>query len=309
MMVQFTNFRVREYVDMVEFSAKLGRWLTFREAENSYLLVELSNLLANPTTHKNARAFVVQENEAFVAVGILFESGCMLMTWTPAEAMSAIIDHLVAGRWAISSVYAPGHVSWTFAQGWAERTNQRVEMDRAERIYQLARSSYPLPTDGRLEIASNADRSILQQWTEAFIKEAQFETGERTAAQLLQTLMDSRSLFVWKTTTAVSMAASVAPTPHGSAINFVYTPPEYRRRGYAKAVVAALAAHLLASNRKYCFIFADTDDHLKHKLYQQVGARTLCEFVRCKFHANAPVSAINFAAPVSSPNFSYVLAG
>ena len=306
MFVQFTNFRVREYSNMAEFSARVGRWLTVREAENSYLLVELANLLATPANSR-ARAFVVQENDSFVAAGVLFESGCLLMTWTPPEAIGALIDHLITASWPITSVYAPGHVSWTFAEAWAARTQQEVELDRAERIYQLTRASFPLPADGRLELATAADVPYLLRWTEAFVREAQFETGERTSAQLLNMLIDARSLFVWKTTVPVSMAASVAPTPHGAAINFVYTPPEYRRRGYAKAVVAALGTHLLSSNRKYCFIFADTDDHLKHKLYQQIGARTLCEFVRCKFHAK--IAHANVPPVVSRPNFSYVQAG
>ncbi len=301
MLFQFTSFRVREFTDIAQFEAAAGRWLTFREAENSYLLVEIANLLS---TRKSVRAFILEEREAIIGAGVLFDSGCLLMTWLPPDAVSALVDHLARSRWPISSVYAPAHSSWTFAEAWAARTNQSWEFDRSERIYQLARHTYPIPADGRLELATAADAHYLRGWTDAFIAEARFEKGDRTAAQLFDSLIATESLYVWKTTVPVSMAAGVARTPRGISISFVYTPPEFRRRGYAKAVVAALGAKLLASDRKYCFIFADTGDEQKHRLYQQVGARTLCEFMRCRLRSAAGVQ----TSPNGRLNFSAISA-
>ncbi len=209
MFFQFSNFRVKEYGDIREFYSRVGRWLAAREGENSYLLSELATLLANPSKGK-AWGFIVEDNDSCAGAGVLFGSGCLLMTWVAPDAMQAIVDQLARSGWPIKAVFAPGHISWGFAEAWAERTNQRFEFDRSERIYQLARATYPLPSEGRLEMAVPSDASYLVEWMERFVSEARFEMAGRTPGTLLKLLIESRSLFVWKMDVPVSMAAMVA---------------------------------------------------------------------------------------------------
>ena len=86
---------------------------------------------------------------------------------------------------------------------------------------------------------------------------------------------------MWMEPQPVAMAAWVMPTLHGACMNFVYTPPELRRRGHGKAVVSALARHMFDSGLEFCFIYAGTTDALLNSFYMKIGARTLCEFMRC----------------------------
>jgi len=55
----------------------------------------------------------------------------------------------------------------------------------------------------------------------------------------------SGSLFVWDNDGPVSMAGWTGKTLNGVRVTFVYTPPEFRRHGYASACVAALTQRLL----------------------------------------------------------------
>jgi len=68
-----------------------------------------------------------------------------------------------------------------------------------------------------------------------------------------------------------SMAAAQGPTPNGIRLSWVYTPTEYRARGFASALVAALSQHLLDGGRSFVFLFADLDFPTSNHIYQAVG--------------------------------------
>ncbi len=288
--IQFSSMRVVEFSDARRFEERVGRFLALREAENCYLLGLLPGIIAKSgrVDTPQPRFFVVEDRDVVAAAAVLFPEGCLLMTWASHEMINTLVEALARSNARITNVYAPAHVSWVFAQTWSERTGQRFEANRAERVYQLARVTYPAPATGRLEAATVADHPLLAKWFEGFGREAAYE--DRALDSIRQSLVATRTLFLWKDPDPVSMAAWVSPTPNGGCINFVYTPPEFRRKGYAKAVVAALGRLMLANGRRYCFILTEPTDSQTNMLYQQVGARTLCELMRSRIVPVAPLA-------------------
>ncbi len=305
--VRFSNMRALEYPNPRAFDQRVGKWLVLREGENSYLLGELPKILAKAAAGHpiNERLFTVEDGDQLVSVGILLDGGCLCMSWATDEIVDVLVEHLAKVRCHVTSVFAPGHVSWHFAQKWALLTGQAFEFGRSERVYQVARVTYNLPESGRLAVASHADFPILSGWVKRFMDEAGFEGNHGHSDELLQAFIRERSLFVWHNPEPVSMAAWVAPTPNGGAINFVYTPPAFRRCGHGKAVVAALAQHQLSRGKKYCFILTDTLDEQTNHMYQAVGGRTLCELLRCSIQAAPARNAMN-AANAQQPRVSVV---
>jgi predicted GNAT family acetyltransferase len=81
----------------------------------------------------------------------------------------------------------------------------------------------------------------------------------------------------------VSLAAFCGPTPNGMRIGPVYTPPQYRGKGYASANVAALSQRLLDSGRKFCYLFTDLANPTSNKIYQKIGYEQVCEFGTVRF--------------------------
>ena len=74
------------------------------------------------------------------------------------------------------------------------------------------------------------------------------------------------------------MASWQSPTLNGVRVSTVYTPPEFRRRGYAAACVAALSQRLLDSGKRACFLFADRANATSNGIYQRIGYRQVAEF-------------------------------
>ncbi len=51
------------------------------------------------------------------------------------------------------------------------------------------------------------------------------------------------------------MVQKAGKTPNRNLVNFVYTPPELRRRGYATECVAKLSKNILEEGNRFCFLF------------------------------------------------------
>ena len=82
---------------------------------------------------------------------------------------------------------------------------------------------------------------------------------------------------------AVTVAASVRPTPNGMSINLVYTPSEERRKGYATACVAALSQRLLDDGCQFCTLFTDKANPTSNQIYREIGYHKVADFMEYFF--------------------------
>jgi predicted GNAT family acetyltransferase len=81
------------------------------------------------------------------------------------------------------------------------------------------------------------------------------------------------------------MASYGGPTPNGLRIGSVYTPPEYRRRGYASACTAATCEFILASGRSFATLFTDLANPTSNRIYQAIGFEPVCDAVQYGFRS------------------------
>jgi ribosomal protein S18 acetylase RimI-like enzyme len=296
MIVQFPTMRLTEYPDARMFDREVGPWLVLREAENCYVLGDLPRMIWEHDNNRGPRPryFALKDREQLVCAAILHPQGGLVMTWASYEMVCAVATQLQAAGVQPTSIFAPGYVSWQFARTWGELTNTQWDAGREERVYQLSRVRYEPPASGRLSVATPADDAFVSPWLEGFAREAHYEAGS-SLADIKALLYNESRLFIWRNPDPVGMAAWVSPTPHGGSINMVYVPAAARGQGHGKAVVSALARHVLAGGARYCFILTDTQDKRNNHLYQNIGARTVAELLQCSFKL-APASGTKPAA-------------
>jgi predicted GNAT family acetyltransferase len=79
------------------------------------------------------------------------------------------------------------------------------------------------------------------------------------------------------------MAAKIRPTAHGIAVGMVYTPPEFRGRGYATSCVAQLSQQLLASGFEFCALYTDLANPISNHIYARIGYRPVADGIMYRF--------------------------
>jgi predicted GNAT family acetyltransferase len=168
-----------------------------------------------------------------------------------------------------------------FATLWQELSRQPYHRSMAQRIYQLEKVNPIAPVTGRFRRARESDRRLLLDWMIAFSVEA-FEGTDPDVARLernVESMLTSkiRGAYIWDDGQPVSFSAYGGPTPHGCRLGPVYTPPEYRGKGYASACVATLSQHLLDTGRKFVFLYTDLANPTSNHIYQVIGYNPVCD--------------------------------
>lgn len=155
----------------------------------------------------------------------------------------------------------------------------RWERGMAQGIYENRHLTAGPSVQGRFRPAQPSDCDLLARWSQRLHKEALADdiTLEAASARI-DAHIARGSMHVWEVEGhPVSLAAAVAPTPHGIRLNNVYTPPEERGRGYASALVAALTQLLLDRGREFVFLHTDLANPTSNAIYQRLGYKLVAD--------------------------------
>ncbi|HEX2568964.1 MAG TPA: GNAT family N-acetyltransferase [Polyangia bacterium] len=275
--------------DAPQFMARAGVFLVAREAENNLMLGILGELLqAHPKVPAGGPpllCLVQADDGALTAAAIQAPPHLLILTAAPEEAVAALAEHLATAGARLPGVIGPALAASSFADRWAARTGRQAQRVMNQRIYSLESVVPPAPVPGRLRPATRADLDLATRWFDEFLAEVGLHEPQSPAA-LAEGRITHRQLFVWDVGDGgppVSMAAWAGPTPNGVRVNFVYTPPAERHKGYAAACVAALSRQLLDEGSRFCFLFTDIDNKTTNALYQRLGYQAVCDSYLYKF--------------------------
>lgn len=156
---------------------------------------------------------------------------------------------------------------------FVDSSELRWNRGMAQGIYENRNVTDAPIVQGRFRQAEPSDSDLLAHWSQRLHREALAEdVSLKTTTARIAAHIGRGSMHVWEVDgLPVSMAAAVAPTPHGIRLNNVYTPPEERRRGYASALVAALTRLLLDRGCQFVFLHTDLANPTSNAIYQRLG--------------------------------------
>jgi uncharacterized protein len=274
---------VRRVEDPAAFLAAASPLLLADEARHNLILGIAGTLRDHPSHYPDFGLWLADDGSAVVGAALITPPHNLVVARPredeALEALAASIDEQLPG------VVAAQPEAELFAAAWAARTGAKPRTNRAQGVFALERVARPCPTSGRMRDAGAEDRLLLLDWWRAFAEEA---LGESPDAESVAHAVDHRleaeeaGVGLWEDERTVSLAAFGNPTPNGIRIGPVYTPPDYRRRGYASALVAELSQRLLAE-RSFCFLFTDLANPTANRIYEQIGYRRVCEAAEIVF--------------------------
>jgi predicted GNAT family acetyltransferase len=280
--------RNKTYQSAAEFLSFVQRPLESNEAANSLMLGILFQLQRldetgeAPSYSMSAPPFLCRVTDAgeLVMAAVMTPPHNLVVYGHRAELDSAaalIARHLQEEQRPLPGVLGPSGSAHAFVEAWLSCSGQGAKKAMAQRIYELRAVTPPPPTPGEFREATAADLDLLTDWIGRFQREAM---GQRTsrAREIAQTKLRDRDFYLWEDGGPVSMAAKARPTRHGISIGAVYTPPEFRRRGYATACVAHLSQFLLDAGWQFCALFTDLSNSTSNAIYQKIGYRPVCDF-------------------------------
>jgi len=274
---------VRRFQSAHEFLDAAQPMLTASEAENNLILGIAHGLAQNPGGSANAYLATVSHDASILACAAQLASFNLVVAGASHECMSALAEDAHQIVPFVPGVTGPGQSARDFAMAWGRLQNQPVTLERRLQIYELREVvDRPVaPARGRLRTAVEDDEPTLATWTTAFVAEAGIHEPVDANRIVADGIARGR-LYVWDDGRPVSMAAWAGRTPNGVRINFVYTPPEHRRNGYATACVSALSQHQLDGGRAFCWIYTEPVPS-GGSLFSRIGYRHVTDIEEYRF--------------------------
>lgn len=272
------------FEDTVAFRDRTQAYLLRYPAEHNLLLGIQSALVRDPEAFPTSPDLVLVESAgAIQAVGIRTPPhNVVLSKVQDLGALDRIADYFQQAAISLAGINSFVGEAQAFTQTWQARTGQSSTLKMHLRIHQLTQVLNPASAQGYLRVATRRDRQQLLRWSKAFSLEA-FGDLEADIERILDLQLNRQDLYVWCDRKVVSMVAGRLSQPGGGRIGPVYTPPEFRRRGYATACVTAVSQRLLNRGAPRCCLFTDIANPTSNHIYQTIGYKPVCDWYDYRF--------------------------
>jgi predicted GNAT family acetyltransferase len=296
--------QVKRFVASQGFLEVVGETLERNEAANSLMLGVVGRLARHPERVDTPPflAAVMQVGRPVVAGVITPPHRLILFAEEPlsGKGLEALAAALAGDGESAPGVIGPAEAARRFTEIWARWTGVTAALEMRQRVYKLQEVVQPPPTPGRLRRAAEEEIDLLSGWLVDFNREAL--QGERLSQPraLTETRVRDGNLYVWEDRGPVSMALKARPTRSGITVTGVYTPPAFRRRGYATACVAALSQRLLDAGYRFCALFTDLANSTSNSIYMKIGYRPVADFAAYDFSKGEDASGGQAAATIRS---------
>ena len=274
---------VRRFPDVASFLAIGGGFLADREAEHNLILGLSSRLITDPQASAEPPYLAAAlEGERVVAIGFRTPPHNLVLSEVDVPtAIDAIARDAQGAFSSLPGVLGPTEGARVFTERWRQLTGVGAHRTMSNRIYRASVARPPRGVPGLMRRYQGDDRELVIEWLDAFIEEAlpRRAVREPPATVLTRRIEDpDGGLMLWEDAGAlVSLAGFGNPTPNGTRVGPVYTPPALRGRGYAGALVGQMTEMLLSRGHRFCFLFTDLANPTSNGIYQRVGYEPVCD--------------------------------
>ena len=268
---------MREHVfsDPAKFLAVAGDYLRENEAENS-LVLGLADDLARRSPDADASTpwfLYVTEGEDPESSGLLAAWQTLPyivgLTRTGREDVITTVAPIVAPRFAVAEYLMGPRPGVRLLVEKITATRQCTADLQMEQALHIVRRVTPVPeVAGKMQQATTDDLPIAFELLSAFVAATDQRQIDVTT---VRHVIEAGEIFLWVDGTPRALAAWSGRSGNGVRINRVYTPPEYRRQGYATACVAALSQRLLDDGCAYCTLYTDLANPTANRIYSKIG--------------------------------------
>lgn len=275
------------YATPGEFLSRAGRVLSQDEARYGLILGILRRLIENPNIFGASEPWfcMIEGGEKVCALALRTPPFNLLLAHfssEPTDISRLLVESISEKDAVIPGVMGDKDLTERFAEIWCRERGVTVQGKMSERLYKLVKINDVPLRKGRFRQATEADAELVKAWTEAFNINTFGENMKQPETDMAPYIANS-NIFLWEDGQPVSMAAKLRPTDNGMSVGYVYTSPEFRRRGYATSCVAGVCRNILQSGCRFCMLYADLANPTSNSIYIKIGFKPVCDSVMYAF--------------------------
>ncbi|HDX9538911.1 MULTISPECIES: GNAT family N-acetyltransferase [Bacillus] len=263
------------YEEVVNFKKEIIPFLEKNEQENN-LILGILQMVQQPIFMG-----VAKQEEEIAIVFLQTEEKKQIIVATSEMVEEAIVE--LAKKLAEVYPNVPGlignkKVVQKLAEEIAVLENKKMNVVMEQGVYALQQVKKKWTEEGIFREINSDELPVIEKWIYQFCEDVNLPTTKEEAEQTAHTLITNHRLFGLEIDgKLVSVAAKTRPTKNNITINFVYTPKEARKKGYASNCVAALSQRMLDEGYKTTTLYTDLANPTSNKIYQEIGYEQIAE--------------------------------
>jgi len=255
-----------------------------REAKRTRMIATLQFSLSPPADDERLY-LATWSGDSGHAVAVQRGEHALFVEASEAAPAAAFADDLAAEHPSLQGVTGALEACESFARRWQART-ARAMILRAHLRHHLLTDVASVPAaPGRMRMADDADAGWLLDASHAFVAEAGMPDTPSQVRRNVPVVLAQRRYRIWEDDGIAAFAGWSDAGEGDARIGPVYTPLERRRRGYATALVAALASEIKANGGRRIFLTTDVANPTSNAIYARIGFRPLSDFYHFDFVA------------------------
>lgn len=278
-----------EITDPTTFFARVGR-LVADEARNNLIIGIARTVARSPDVYPDHGMYVVERSGAPVAASLVTAPYNMILAdSTDVDAAGLLADLVFERGIGIPGVTGNRPTVDAFVATWEARSGTVAEVSMRQGVFSLETVTDMGRGSGAPRTGTRKDLDLIVEWQLEFAAEAlpdEEHDPERMTEMVERRLTVDGPGGYWLWTAdgrVVSLSGHSGPTGFGIRIGPVYTPPQFRGRGYATSVVAHQAKALIGSGYRFCFLYTDLANPTSNEIYQRIGYRQVAESAMYRF--------------------------
>ena len=207
-----------------------------------------------------------------VACGIHNLPDGLCISEMPRSMIAAVHDSIADSVGIPHRIVAPQRTAVLLAEQFSAKDSAPIRFDSRWLTYRLDKANVRVRgVEGQLRSGRREEEDLIAEWGRAFA----YEDG--TPFDVAEFMLRKRSdgdLYIWDHDGPKSIVTLSGPAGEGIRISGVYTPPQFRCRGYASAAVAQVGQTALTNGRKFVVLNV-IEGRPAVRIYQQLGYRLI----------------------------------
>ncbi len=242
-------------------------------ASASFFVVYAHSLKRTPP-ETDARVYLATcAGDGVCGVAMQRDDGPVMVGQSDPGAAIAFAEDLARDWPALQGVVGAIDPTEAFARRWRELTGRGHALRLRLRQHVLHEVAAVPPASGAPRVATASDLPWLVERQNAFIVEVGLPDSPERITRTMEKRVDRGDFWIWDDGAPVAFVGYNDAAPEFARITPVYTLPDCRGRGYATALVAALARELLRRGKATLFLTTDLANPTSNALYARIGFR------------------------------------
>lgn len=268
---------VKEYDRAHKFLEDYEAELIEREAVSQMILYNAYQSRNDNIIGKGIFGAVTANDKAILLFCNLVPHNLVIYVVNQENAVAAaalLADHFGEYHITIHGIHARNDICLSFIEHYKKHISCTFAEKLGMEIMEIRKVNDIKPAEGSQRLATSEDAKLIADWMiefqiEALTSELDYEAALKKANKYI----DEGRIYLYENSEhhVVSMAVAARKLLHGMVITYVFTPEQYRGKGYAAANMYYLSRELLDQGYEFCTLFVDKKNVLSNRAYEKVG--------------------------------------